>query len=97
MEPATEVLQPKSLPQSRACNMGEGGKGYTRDVVGDGGPRVLASSELLPFILLLSLHVPWNLPCYLLPKTNFLWFNLPPKTHEGDKSDLGQDMLQGWR
>ena len=38
-----------------------------------------------------------GLPCYLLPKTNFLRFNLPPKTHEGDKSDLGQDMLQGWR
>jgi len=37
------------------------------------------------------------LPCYLLPKTNFLRFNLPPKTHDGDKSDLGQDMLQGWR
>ena len=31
MEPATEVLQQKSLPQSRACNMGEGGKGYTSD------------------------------------------------------------------
>ena len=37
------------------------------------------------------------LPCYLLPKTNFLRFNLPPKTHEGDKSDVGQDILQGWR
>eukprot|EP00964_Phaeocystis_antarctica_P085393 scaffold53919_cov64-Phaeocystis_antarctica.AAC.2 len=38
-----------------------------------------------------------SVPCYLLPKTNFLRFNLPPKTHKGDKCDLGQDMLQGWR
>eukprot|EP00964_Phaeocystis_antarctica_P065632 scaffold39614_cov74-Phaeocystis_antarctica.AAC.1 len=37
------------------------------------------------------------LPCYLLPKTNFLWFNLPPKTHKGDKCDLVQDRLYGWR
>eukprot|EP00964_Phaeocystis_antarctica_P115259 scaffold79219_cov45-Phaeocystis_antarctica.AAC.1 len=31
------------------------------------------------------------------PKTNFLWFNLPLKTHKGDKCDLVQDMSKGWR
>ena len=31
------------------------------------------------------------IPCYLLPKTNFLRFNLPLKRHKGDKCDLGSD------
>ena len=56
-------------------------------------------------LTLLQLQPPSNyksvtlppLPCYLLPKTNFLRFNLPLKTHKGDKCDLDQDTPKGGR
>ena len=63
-EVATWNLLRKSC-NKRACHRvvpatWERGVKGTQVIGRSGGPRVLASSELLPFILLLSLHVPWT-------------------------------------